>query len=535
MLTSTGDGAEENQARPPGSTKLPFNVAPTDAAFLGIGFVLGALAFSLLVGRERARALARIADRLARPGAGSDVGAGTGGRPAAVSRPKVRYPDRMLREAIEQLSQRISEVEALATTDPQTRLLNRTATLRVLAAEIERSNRYGRPLAIALIDIDHFKRVNDTHGHAVGDEVLRHVATVLRENVRSVDSLGRFGGEEFLLVMPETDLDGGIASAENLRRVLGRTTVVVATRPVDLEICVTISAGVTGGDGHRSLDLDQLLREADGALYGAKEAGRDQVVRHRELDERTSLVRATVDPAARVRAADIGRGAFGAAHEHLLGALADRPGWAGGASRLIADLSADMGRAVGLPDADIERIRTASLLHDLGKLAIPDEILSKPSELDPLEWRTIVEHPRIGQVVLEQAGAIRDAAQIVLHHHERFDGTGYPHGLAGNEIPLGSRIVAIADAYEAMISVRPYKPAMSHEEAIAELRRNRGTQFDPELVDLFISLVGEGSTAPHASAAGAPHVSAAGAPPRAAPRAKSTRGGRTSDSSHPRD
>jgi len=125
----------------------------------------------------------------------------------------------------------------------------------------------------------------------------------------------------------------------------------------------------------------------------------------------------------------------------------------------------------------------------VGKLAIPDEILSKPAALTPVEWRTIVEHPRIGQVVLEQAGAIRDAAMIVLHHHERFDGGGYPHGLAGTDIPIGSRIVSIADAYEAMISDRPYKRTMSHAEAVAELRRHRGVQFDPELIDVFLSLV----------------------------------------------
>ena len=449
---------------------------------LASGFILGALTFSYVIGRRRARSLANAADQLAQAGLASRIDA-------------VRYPDQVLKRSLERLAQRISDVEALATTDPQTRLLNRMASLRVLATEIERANRYQRPLSVAMFDIDHFKRVNDTHGHAVGDEVLRHVANVLRDNVRAVDSLARFGGEEFLLVMPETDLEGGVASAENLRRVLGRTAATVETPTGPLTFQVAISGGVTGHDGYRSLDVDQLLREADSALYDAKESGRDQVQRFRPLDESSGLTHATIDANAREKATRIGRAAFEASNRHLLGALADRPGWAGGASQLIANLSADIGRAIGLPDGDIDRIRTASLLHDLGKLAIPNEILSKPAPLDSAEWRSIVEHPKIGQVVLEQAGAIRDAATIVLHHHEWYDGRGYPHGLAGDEIPIGSRIVAIADAYEAMISARPYKTALSHEEAVAELRRHRGTQFDPDLVEVFVSLVGGGSDA----------------------------------------
>jgi diguanylate cyclase (GGDEF)-like protein len=445
-----------------------------DLALLLLGAILGALAFSLVVGRRRARNLARLADRLAH----------TGVVPAPVA--SVRYPDRVLSDSVERLAGRIAEVESLASTDPLTRLVNRLACLQVLQAEIDRANRYARPLAVALIDIDHFKQVNDSHGHAVGDEVLRHVAGLLRANVRTADTLGRYGGEEFLLVMPETDVDGGVATAENLRRVVGRSELDLPDGRI--RVRVAISIGVTGGTGSAALEIDRILREADSALYGAKGLGRDQVQAYRPVDEQAGISRATIDAEARQRAASVGRAAFEASNRQLLQALSERPGWAGGASQLIADLAADMGRAVGLPDGDIERIRTASLLHDLGKIAIADEILSKPAPLSPLEWRSIVEHPKIGQVVMEQAGAIRDAAAIVLHHHEWYDGRGYPHGLAGSEIPIGSRIVAIADAYEAMISERPYKRAMTRDEAIAELLRQAGIQFDPELVDVFVRL-----------------------------------------------
>jgi diguanylate cyclase (GGDEF)-like protein len=211
---------------------LAFNEAtPAVLVALALGFIVGALAFSQIVGRHRYRQLARLADRLA----------DATGTPVELA--AVRRTDRVLSESFAHLASRIAEIEALATTDPLTRLDNRLACLKVLDAEVDRANRYERPLAVALIDIDHFKRVNDTPGHAMGDEVLRHVATLLRANVRSVDTLGRYGGEEFLLIMPETDIEGALASAENLRRIVARTDLVTE----EARISVTISAGVTGG------------------------------------------------------------------------------------------------------------------------------------------------------------------------------------------------------------------------------------------------------------------------------------------------
>ena len=164
------------------------------------------------------------------------------------------------------------------------------------------------------------------------------------------------------------------------------------------------------------------------------------------------------------------------------------PHYRGQPSALIASIVVTLGRQLQLSDTEIDRLRVAALLHDVGKVAVPEEILEKPSALTSAEWRTVVQHPRIGQVILEQAAALKDAVPIILHHHERYAGHGYPFGLRAHEIPLGARIVAIADAYDAMINDRPYKRAISHEQAIAELRRHAGTQFDPEIVELFCDL-----------------------------------------------
>jgi HD-GYP domain-containing protein (c-di-GMP phosphodiesterase class II) len=295
-----------------------------------------------------------------------------------------------------------------------------------------------------------------------------------------------------MLILTETNVEEGAVLTEKLRMIVSKLRFSVEGNP---ELSVTISIGIAGGIGAR-LSSDELVRDADAAMYSAKSLGRNQTYIFAEPDEDARVPRAPISAAGRARAVEIGRSARDAATASLTSVISPLPHYGGQPSALIAAIVVAMARNLALPDAEVERIRTAALLHDLGKVAVPQEILDKPAALTSAEWRTVVQHPRIGQVILEQAAALKDAVPIILHHHERFSGHGYPFGLRGSDIPLGARIVSIADAYDAMIHDRPYKRAMSHDSAIAELRRHAGTQFDPELVALFCDLFANHAPSP---------------------------------------
>jgi diguanylate cyclase (GGDEF)-like protein len=377
-----------------------------------------------------------------------------------------------------------SAIEA-ATTDRLTRVANRPTLLATLFEEVERSARYGRPLSIAFIDIDHFKQVNDTYGHEAGDAVLELLGRVFSANVRGTDTVGRYGGEEFVIIFAETSVDEATAAAEKLRLLIAKQRIPLTGGD---EVTVTASIGLAGGHG-QPLKVDDLLRDADAAMYAAKSLGRNQTYVFAEADDDSARIpRAPISPAARAAAAAVAEQGKHAAEAALASVIMPLPHYRGKPSSLIATIAVRLARRLELPDAEIERIRVASLLHDIGKVGVPDEILEKPGPLTPDEWQSVVQHPRIGQEIIHRVAAVKDAAAIILHHHERYSGHGYPHGLRGADIPLGARIVAIADAYEAMLRDRPYRAAIGHEAAIAEIRAQSGTQFDPELVELFCAM-----------------------------------------------
>jgi diguanylate cyclase (GGDEF)-like protein len=353
----------------------------------------------------------------------------------------------------------------LALTDPLTGLGNHRSFHERLQRELVNAEHEGSSLALCLVDFDDLKSVNDQYGHPVGDLVLGQVASRLRQGGESF----RLGGDEFAVLLPRQDERQATAVA---RSIVER----VAALDIEGVGPVTVSAGVATypmqGSGR-----DELIRLADSALYRAKKDGKNRVRAYTVesiLPADLEGLVATPDRAAQYRAA-----------ESLAKAVDERDAYTGSHSQRVGEYSARIARRLGADDPAVELTRLAGNLHDLGKLAIPEELLRKPEELSEAERLILERHPQIGYRMLESLG-VQPVAEWVLHHHERWDGAGYPARLAGDQIPLGARIIFVADAYDAMTSDRAYSQAMSQREALAELERCAGTQFDPAVVRALV-------------------------------------------------
>jgi diguanylate cyclase (GGDEF)-like protein/putative nucleotidyltransferase with HDIG domain len=356
----------------------------------------------------------------------------------------------------------------LALTDPLTGLGNHRHFHERLQRELAQADEHGGMVSLCFLDIDDFKRINDQFGHPAGDRILSQVASRLRQGGESF----RLGGDEFAVLLPNMDEQQSLHTA---RSIVQR----VAETELGKTGAVTVSAGVATFPQH-GRERDSLIRLADGALYWAKEHGKNQVRLARadvaELSE-FRRVASGVDRVARFRAA-----------ASLARAVDSRDAYTGSHSERVATLSSQIAEQLGLSADDIELTRLAGSLHDLGKLAIPEEILRKPAALSDAERLVLERHPQIGYRMLESLG-VDPIADWVLHHHERWDGHGYPDGLAGEEIPLGARIIFVADAFDAMTSDRLYRAALSFDEAVAEVERCAGTQFDPEVAGAFLACI----------------------------------------------
>lgn len=374
--------------------------------------------------------------------------------------------DGLLRE-LEWLRGRVRELEAEQARglrlDALTGLLGARAVRARLAEECERARRYQRPLCVAVLCIDELDALELRHGFKAGDELVCSFASHLRAGTRSHDLIGRTGAAEFTLLLPDTE-------AEAARPGLERLLIELETMGEGKIRAAGASMGIAGLQ--RGLSAEGLLARARQALERAQASG----------GGRTMVAPGAQDEPARSAKAAPQRDAV----EALAVALLERDRYTGEHSSAVIEMSGAVARTMGCNAVEVERVRSAALLHDIGKVAIPDEILHKPGPLTDEEWVLMRQHPVIGERILRVLPGLGPVARMVRHEHERWDGGGYPDGLRGVDIPFGSRVIIAADTYHAITSDRPYRAARSHEEAVEELMRCAGTQFDPDVTAALI-------------------------------------------------
>ncbi len=339
----------------------------------------------------------------------------------------------------------VARLAQIAISDPLTGLRNHRAFQEDLARELQRASRSGEPLSLVLLDLEGLKALNDRFGHQAGDERLQAVAEAIRASQRASDLAYRIGGDEYAVILAGSRALGALEFAQRVRAL------------------VAVTAGIAEATELRSRDA--VIREADLALIGAKRL-------HQHV--------AIYGPDLEVSAAE---------HEHderpLASALAlavdAKDSYTRSHCQTVSQLCAVIAAELGLDRDRVARVRLGGLLHDVGKIGVPDAILNKPAALTDAEFELMKRHSLLGGDIVEAAD-MHEESRWVRHHHERYDGAGYPDGLAGDDIPLESRIILVADAFEAMTSDRPYRVAPGQEFALEELERNAGTQFDPRVV-----------------------------------------------------
>jgi diguanylate cyclase (GGDEF)-like protein len=389
-------------------------------------------------------------------------------------------------------------------TDGLTHVKTRRFFSEALSSELKRASRSGRPFSVVLIDLDKFKEVNDTKGHLEGDLVLARVGRLLEQRCRQSNVVARYGGDEFIVLMPETGVEQAQILAERLRLWLG-------TDPMLQEHRITGSFGVGSFPVH-GLSAEDIVRVADAGMYISKHAGGDRVSTAEEFaeSETTAMQRQVITGYIE---GFLHREHAGPEHlEELINTLEKMSGTeeecsgivlreaiemltraaearelnSSGHGEMVARYSEIIARALGCTPEDIADLAYAARVHDVGKVFVPERTLNKPGTLTDDEFYLLKMHSHVGAQILATLQDSEKLQGAVEHHHECFDGTGYPDGLTGDKIPLWSRIIAIADAYVNMTTERSFAPAKTTEEALAELEKLSGTRYDGMLVRILM-------------------------------------------------
>ena len=378
----------------------------------------------------------------------------------------------------------------LAIRDGLTGLYNHRHLCELIEQEFQRARRYRHPLSFLMMDIDYFKVINDTYGHRVGDHALTEVAQILSRSVRGVDVVARYGGDEFAVLLPETSGGAALSIAERIHATLHQRKITYEAH----SLYVSMSIGVASLLPHM-MSKDELVTLADKALYEAKNQGRDRILTAQPLAPTNPALLENLKPIQEISqqiqviTAEVKRTYLEIILQYIQRQrnfteyLKDH-------SERVAHWAVQIAAAVGLEGDDVESVRVASLLHDIGKVAIDEKLLCKRDGMTSLELGLIRKHPIIGAKMLQDIRFLEREIPLILHHHERYDGQGYPFKLRGDEIPFGARIICIAEAWDAMTEPQPYREVASRAHALKEIKKGAGTQFDPHLVPPFLEIVG---------------------------------------------
>ncbi len=389
---------------------------------------------------------------------------------------EVKTIEEEMREVSEAALEANEQLTEMALKDPLTGVYNHRTIYDILQQNCIDSTYFQRPCAVLFFDLDHFKALNDGYGHTVGDQVLKELAELLRENLRMGDNVGRWGGEEFIIILPETDSEAALVIAERIRE-----KVVQHPFTETGSICMTCSIGVAEYplNGETAADV---LNAADQAMYVAKKTGRNKVLS--SLDPEVTLYTMHTDK-TESRDETLLQGVIIA----LNALLALRDTDTGSHTSRVSELVYKIAIAMGLNESESRMAAVAGQLHDIGKIGVPDAILLKPGKLTEAEWAIMKLHPQYGEKIIRTIPTLNTIAGAVRSHHERWDGDGYPDKLSDETIPLVARIIAVVDSYDAMISDRPYRKAQTSEFALKEIMNCAGSQFDPKVVEALRSVL----------------------------------------------
>lgn len=377
-----------------------------------------------------------------------------------------------------------------ALSDGLTGLWNHTQFRQALDIEFSRTRRYGGMVSLLMLDLDHFKAVNDTYGHEVGNEVLRSAATHLTRMVRDVDIVARYGGEEFAIILPETDEQNALRLAERVRETIAGN-VRLKGYPY---LSITASTGVATSTHPSVTSVNDLVNLADRALYVAKRRGRNQVVTAEDLTFDDSGVQVQDVDELRKQVVSLSMQSKELCLQSiwaLVQALEARDPLTARHSRNVRFYVTRLANMAGWSDSLRLTTANAAMLHDLGKIGVPDTILLKNGTFSESEAAVVRKVPLLTCKILEPLRVFETEIVIIRHLRERFDGEGFPDGLAGGNIPIGSRLLAIAETFDALTTDRVHRQRLSIDQALEEIRKEQGKQFDPNMVELLLRTVRE--------------------------------------------